>query len=73
VPGKDGAAPTFDFEQTQWATVHGLTNRLLYFRTDGNLAIRKVDLRRIDFTGKAILHINMPTEMQAEDVTALAK
>ena len=73
MPGKDGAAPTLAFEQTQWATVHGLTNRLLYFRTDGNLAIRKVDLRRIDFTGKAILHINMPTEMQAEDVTALAK
>jgi choloylglycine hydrolase len=73
VPGKDGAAPTLDFEQTQWATVHDLANRLLYFRTYGNLAIRKVDLKKIDFTGKAILHIPMPTEMQAEDVTALAK
>jgi choloylglycine hydrolase len=73
MPGKDGAAPTLAFEQTQWATVHDLANRLLYFRTYGNLAIRKVDLRKIDFTGKTILHIPMPTEMQAEDVTALAK
>jgi choloylglycine hydrolase len=73
MPGKDGAAPTLDFEQTQWATVHDLANRLLYFRTYGNLVIRKVDLKKIDFTGKTILHIPMPTEMQAEDVTAQAK
>ncbi len=73
IPGKDGAAPRLDYEQTQWATVHDLANRLLYFRTYGNLAIRKVDLKKIDFTGKTILHIPMPTEMQAEDVTAQAK
>jgi penicillin V acylase-like amidase (Ntn superfamily) len=73
IPGKDGAAPSLAFEQTQWATVHDLANRLLYFRTYGNLAIRKVDLKKVDFTGRTILHIPMPTEMQAEDVTAQAK
>ena len=73
MPGKDGAAPTLAFEQTQWATVHDLANRILYFRTYGNLVIRKVDLKKIDFTGKTILHIPMPTEMQTEDVTAQAK
>ena len=73
IPGKDGAAPTLAFEQTQWATVHDLTNRILYFRTYGNLAIRKVDLRKLDLSGKAMKHIPMPTEMQAEDVTAQAK
>ncbi|MEI6225306.1 MAG: choloylglycine hydrolase family protein [Deltaproteobacteria bacterium] len=73
IPGKDGAAPTLAYEQTQWATVHDLTNRLLYYRTYGNLAIRKVDLKAIDWTGKAIRHIPMPTGMQAEDVTAQAK
>jgi choloylglycine hydrolase len=73
VPGKDGAATRLDYEQTQWATVHDLANRILYFRTYGNLAIRKVDLKKVDFTGKTILHIPMPTEMQTEDVTAQAK
>jgi choloylglycine hydrolase len=73
VPGKDGAPPTLDYEQTQWATVHDLTNRVLYFRTYGNLVIRKVDLRRIEFAGKAIQHIPMPTNVQFEDVTAQAK
>jgi choloylglycine hydrolase len=73
VPGKDGAPPTLDYEQTQWATVHDLTNRVLYFRTYGNLVIRKVDLKRIDFAGKAIQHIPMPTNVQFEDVTAQAK
>jgi choloylglycine hydrolase len=73
IPGKDGAAPTLAYEQTQWATVHDLTNRLLYFRTYGSLAIRKVDLGKLDWTGKAIRHIPMPTAMEAEDVTALAR
>lgn len=73
IPGKDGAPPTLAYEQTQWATVHDLTNRLLYFRTYGSLAIRKVDLGRLDWTGKAIRHIPMPTGMEAEDVTAQAR
>ena len=73
IPGKDGAAPTLAYEQTQWATVHDLVNRLLYYRTYGNLAIRVVDLKKVDWTGKTIRHIPMPTAMQAEDVTALAK
>ncbi len=73
VPGKDGAGSQLAYEKTQWATVHDLTNRLLYFRTYGNLALRKIDLRALDFTGKAILHVPMPTAMQAEDVTAQAR
>ncbi len=73
IPGKDGAAPTLAYEQTQWATVHDLTNRLLYFRTYGNLAIRKVDLGKLDWTARTIRHIPMPTGMQAEDVTAQAR
>ncbi len=70
VPGKDGAPPTLAYEQTQWATVHDLTNRILYFRTYGSLLIRKVDLQRLDWTGKTIRHVPMPTGMEAEDVTA---
>ena len=52
VPGKAGAAPTLAYEQTQWATVHDLTNRILYFRTYGNLAIRKVDLAQARLDGQ---------------------
>ena len=73
VPGKDGAAPSLAYEMTQWATVHDLTNRLLYYRTYGNLAIRLVDLRKIDWTAKGIRHVPMPTAMPAEDVTAQAR
>jgi choloylglycine hydrolase len=72
-PGKDGAAPTMVFEKTQWATVHDLRNRICYFRTYGSLAIRKIDLRQVDLTGKKILHVPMPTAMEALDVTAQAK
>jgi hypothetical protein len=32
-----------------------------------------VDLRRIDWKGKAIRHVPMPTGMEAGDVTALAR
>jgi len=58
---------------TQWVTVHDVTNRLLYFRTYGNMAIRKVDLRKVDLAGTVILHIPMPTGMQTDDVTGRAR
>ena len=73
IPGKNGAAPKLAYEMTQWATVHDVTNRLLYFRTYGNMAVRKVDLRKVDLAGKAILHIPMPTGMQTDDVTGQAR
>jgi choloylglycine hydrolase len=73
VPGRAGGPPTLDYEMTQWATVHDLSNRLLYFRTYGNLAIRKIDLKALDLSGKTVLHVQMPTAMQAEDVTAQAR
>ena len=73
VTPKDGGPPQLAFEQTQWATVHDLANRTCYFRTYGDLTIRKVDLRRADFTGKKILHVPVPTTMQAVDVTAQAR
>jgi choloylglycine hydrolase len=69
VPSKTGGAPTLAYEQTQWATVHDLKNRISYFRTYGNLDLRKVELKRVDFDGKAIQHVAMPTAMEVEDVT----
>jgi choloylglycine hydrolase len=73
VPSSTGGAPGLMYELTQWATVHDLTNRTCYFRSYGNLAVRKLDLRRLDLGGKAVLHVPVPTAMEAEDVTARAR
>jgi choloylglycine hydrolase len=73
VPAKDGGAPTMVYELTQWTTVHDLTNRTCYFRSYGNLSVRRIDLRRLDLSGNAILHIPVPSAMQSEDVTARAR
>ena len=73
VPAKDGGKPTLIYEQTQWVTVYDLKNRVAYFRTYGNLNIRKVDIGKIDFNAKAITHIPLSHEMVAEDLTAQAK
>lgn len=70
---KDGGPAHLAYEQTQWVTVHDLLNRVCYFRTYGDLTIRKVDLRRMDLTGKKILHVPVPTAMQAVDMTAEAR
>lgn len=73
IPSKTGGAPTMEYDKTEWATVYDLKNRIAYFRTYGDLTIRKVELGKVNFSGKAIEHIAMPTTMQAEDVTAQAK
>lgn len=65
--------PVLAFEKTQWVTVYDLQNRTAYFRTYGNLNIRKVELGKIDFTGKSVEHLAMSREMQAEDVTPVQR
>lgn len=73
VPGKNGTPPKMIYEQTQWATVHDLANKVCYYRTYGNLAVRKIDLLKIDLGGKKILHVPMPNQMESIDVTTEAK
>lgn len=73
VPAKDGAKPSLAYEQTQWVTVYDLQNKIVYFRTYGNLNIRKVDIAKVDFGGNAIVHIPMSREMLAEDLTPQAR
>ena len=53
--------------------MYDLKNRIAYFRTYGNLNIRKVDIGKVDFTAKTITHIPMSGEMIAEDLTARAR
>ena len=38
-------------ETTQWSSYRDLTNRIFYFRTYDNFNMRKIDLKRLDFTG----------------------
>ena len=73
IPSKTGGAPTMEYDKTEWVTVYDLKSRIAYFRTYGDLNIRKIDLGKINFGAKTIQHIAMPTAMQAEDVTAQAK
>ncbi len=71
-PSKTGGAPTLSYDKTEWARVYDLQHRIAYFRTYGDLTIRKVDLNKVDFGGKAIQHLPMPTTLQAHDVTPAA-
>lgn len=72
-PSTAGGAPSLDYDITEWSTVYDLKNRVAYYRTYGDFTIRKVDLGKVDFGGKAIQHIPMPTTMEVEDVTGKAK
>lgn len=54
---KDGTP--INKESTQWVTFRDLTNRILYFKTYENPTLRKIDLTKFDFSGKAITRIPM--------------
>lgn len=69
---KTGGATTLTYDKTEWATVYDLQHRIAYFRTYGDLTIRKVDLTKVDFGGKTIQHLPMPTTLQTQDVTPAA-
>lgn len=46
----DGKIPVDIPSATQWTTVTDITNRVVYYRTMYNSAIRRIDLSTIDFT-----------------------
>ncbi len=61
-------------ETTQFATFRDLTNKVLYFQTYENLDLRKVDLRKLDFSGDRVRFIPMNGSTQSvKDVTETAK
>ena len=49
----DGKVPADIPSATQWTTATDMTNRIIYYRTMYNSAIRRIDLSQIDFA-----HIN---------------
>jgi choloylglycine hydrolase len=61
-------------EITQFATFRDLNNKIFYFRTYDNLDLRKVDLKKLDFTGDKVKFIQMDGDTQTiKDVTDTAK
>jgi choloylglycine hydrolase len=61
-------------ETTQWASFRDLTNKVFYFQTYDNLDLRKVDLRKLDFTGVKVKFIEMYGDTQSvKDVTGTVK
>jgi choloylglycine hydrolase len=61
-------------ETTQFATFRDLTNKAFYFQTYDNLDLRKIDLRKLDFSGDKVKFIPMDGDKQSiKDVTDAAK
>ncbi len=56
---------------TIWTTAWDQDKKVLYFHTQHNRRVRKVDFSGVDFTGKAIVHIAMDREKRQdiEDLT----
>lgn len=55
---------------TQWTTAWDLSKRVLYFHTQNDRRVRKVDMNRIDFSKKEIVHIPLD-EKQGQDIKDL--
>ncbi|MEE9913268.1 MAG: linear amide C-N hydrolase [Deltaproteobacteria bacterium] len=61
-------------ETTQWSTYRDLTNRVYYFRTYDNLNLRKIDLKKLDFSADKVKTIPMFADREIiVDVTDRAK
>jgi choloylglycine hydrolase len=67
---KDNAGNVTSSESTQWVTFRDLTGGLFYFKTYQDPTLRRIDLNRIDFSGKTIRRISMyGTTQVISDVT----
>ena len=71
--GADGAPMELEGmrSSTLWTTGWDLSGRTLYFHTMHNRRVRKVDLNRVDFSGKEIRHIQLDEkkEQDIKDIT----
>ena len=56
---------------TIWTTAWDLSEKTLYFHTQHNRRVRKVDLNRIDFSGEKIRHVSLDKnkEQDIKDIT----
>lgn len=71
---KDPQGKVVSRETTQWASFRDLKNKTFYFQTYDNLDLRKVDLRKLDFSGDKVKFIGMDDGAQSvKDVTDSAQ
>jgi len=56
---KDQKGNVVSAESTQWVSFRDITNGLFYFKTYGDPTLRKIDLNRVDFSGKVVRHLPM--------------
>lgn len=61
------------YDHTTWTTGHDVTNKIFYFRTYGNLTIRKIDMKALDFAAPDVKRIEMMGGEPFLDVTKDAK
>jgi len=58
------------YDYTQWIVIKDLTNKVLYYRTYDNLALRKVDMKKLDLSaGAEMKSISMFDPGEIKDVT----
>jgi len=72
-PNKGKAKSDLTYDYTQWVTVRDLANRVFYFRTYDDLAVRKIELAKVDLAASAIRHVPMSGGAGVIDVSASAK
>jgi choloylglycine hydrolase len=61
-------------ETTQFASFRDLTNKIFYFLTYDNPDLRKIDLKKLDFSGDKVKFIRMDEGTQSiKDLTGTAK
>lgn len=61
-------------ESTQWVTLRDLSRRLFHFKTYGNQTLRRIDLKRLDFSGAAVKRLPLfGTAETVVDVTDQAR
>lgn len=69
----DGKIPADIPSATQWTTATDITNKVIYYRTMYNSAIRRIDLSQIDFTRVAYQAVPLDKEKKQPFVPVCVK
>ena len=61
---RDAQGKVIASETTQWSSFRDLTNRVYYYRTYDNFNLRKIDLKKLDFSARAVKTLPMFTDKE---------
>ena len=68
-PAQNGQPASVEYDYTQWVTVYDLNQRVAFYRTYGDLNIKKLDLKKTNFTGDKITYIPLSNKLVTQDLT----